>query len=73
MKILMLGDSVGMQFHQVLEEAAGATWDNRTLFKFAWGGHESVSIAAPIQGGCVLGAELNARLFEAGSANVMYL
>jgi hypothetical protein len=24
-KILMLGDSVGMQFHQVLEEAAGVT------------------------------------------------
>jgi hypothetical protein len=56
MKILMLGDSVGMQFHQVLEEAAGATWDHRTLFKFAWGAHESVSISAPIQGGGVLGA-----------------
>jgi hypothetical protein len=56
MNILMLGDSVGMQFHQLLEEAAGATWDHRNLFKFAWGAHESVSIAAPIQGGGVLGA-----------------
>lgn len=69
----MLGDSAGMQFHQFLEEAAGATWDHRTLFKFVRGAHALVSIAAVIQGGGVLGAELNAQLFEVASANVMYL
>jgi hypothetical protein len=54
LKILMLGDSVGMQFHQILEEAAGASPLHRKLFKFAWPGHESVSISAPIRGGGVL-------------------
>ena len=52
----MLGDSVGIQFHQLMEEAAGGTWSDRKLYTFAWGAHESVSISAPVQGGGVLGA-----------------
>jgi RES domain-containing protein len=54
LKLIVLGDSVGTQFFQLLEEAMGATWDDVTLYKFAWGAHESVSIAAPIQGGGVV-------------------
>jgi hypothetical protein len=54
LKLLVLGDSVGTQFFQLLEEAMGATWDDVTMYKFAWGAHESVSIAAPIQGGGVV-------------------
>lgn len=56
LRILTLGDSVGIQFHQLMEEAAGATWNDRKLYTFAWGAHESVSISAPVQGGGVLGA-----------------
>jgi hypothetical protein len=66
LKIIMVGDSVGMQFHQLLEEAAGATWNHRTLYQFAWGAHESVSVAAPVEGGGVLGAfRMTGMLLEA--------
>ena len=56
LRILMLGDSVGIQLHQLLEEAAGVTWHQRRLYTYAWGEHEAVSIAAPVDGGGVLAA-----------------
>jgi hypothetical protein len=66
LKILSLGDSVGMQFHQLLEEAAGALWQNRQRYQFAWGGHESTSVAAPVDGGGVLAAfRMTGMLLEA--------
>jgi hypothetical protein len=48
LKILSLGDSVGIQFHQVLEEAVGGVWNDtrRTVYHNAWGDHESVSVLA---------------------------
>ncbi|KAG7363964.1 hypothetical protein IV203_037166 [Nitzschia inconspicua] len=46
LKILSVGDSVGIQFHQVLEEAIGGVWNDtrRTVYQNAWGDHESVSV-----------------------------
>jgi hypothetical protein len=54
MKIISIGDSVGMQFQEVLEEAAGGVWqDNlsgrRVVYHNAWGEHESVAITAPLR------------------------
>jgi hypothetical protein len=66
LKILSLGDSVGIQYHQLLEEAAGAQWQNRQLYQFAWGEHESTSVAAPVDGGGVLAAfRMTGMLLEA--------
>lgn len=56
LKIISVGDSVGMQFHQVLEEAAGITHDIRRVYHNAWGEHESVSVSCPTRGGGVLAA-----------------
>ncbi|KAG7339392.1 hypothetical protein IV203_006488 [Nitzschia inconspicua] len=46
LKILSVGDSVGIQVHQVLEEAIGGVWNDtrRTVYHNAWGDHESVSV-----------------------------
>jgi hypothetical protein len=63
MKIISVGDSVLMQFHEVLEEAVGAVWADtvrptgrRRVYHNAWGDHESVSVSAPIDGGGVVAA-----------------
>ena len=72
LKIITVGDSVAMQFHQVLEEAVepppktrttddvglgiGNQTTYRTLYQSAWEGHESVSVSAPVNGGGALAA-----------------
>lgn len=72
LKIITVGDSVAMQFHQVLEEALepppkprtigdvglgiGNQTTYRTLYQSAWEGHESVSVSAPVNGGGALAA-----------------
>jgi hypothetical protein len=61
LKILVLGDSVGIQFTQVLQEAAGA--NEVIMLKYAWGLHEKVSIAAPIQGGGVVAGLRHTKMF----------
>jgi hypothetical protein len=45
LRIITVGDSVGMQFHELLEEAAGVTWSSRRVYRNAWGDHESVSVS----------------------------
>jgi hypothetical protein len=61
LKILVLGDSVGIQFAQVLQEAAGA--NHVSMLIYAWGLHEKVSIAAPIQGGGVVAGFRHTKMF----------
>jgi hypothetical protein len=56
LKVISVGDSVGMQFHEMLEEAAGISYHTRHVYHNAWGEHESVSISAPTHGGGVLAA-----------------
>lgn len=56
LRIISVGDSVGMQFHEILEEAAEISHQTRHVYHNAWGEHESVSISAPTRGGGVLAA-----------------
>ena len=72
LKIITVGDSVAMQFHEVLEEAlhptspaaaagVGLGVDHnettyRTLYQYAWPGAELVSVTAPVNGGGALAA-----------------
>lgn len=51
LKILVMGDSVAIQFAQSLEEAAGgATFDQQLLERESWSGHEGMVISAPMRG-----------------------
>lgn len=67
LKLLSVGDSVGMQFHQVLEEAVGGKWNDprRTVYQNAWGDHESVSVLAG-KGTVVAGFRMTGLLLQAG-------
>ncbi|VEU41258.1 unnamed protein product [Pseudo-nitzschia multistriata] len=70
LRIISVGDSVGIQFHELLEEALeppGVTANRtgvdpvlgggyRTVYQNAWGDHESVSVSAPVHGGGALAA-----------------
>lgn len=51
LKIIVLGDSVGIQFSQALQEAAGAQMQNRHVIKYSWRNHEGVHLAQPVRGG----------------------
>jgi hypothetical protein len=51
LKIIVLGDSVGIQFSQALQEAAGAQMPNRHVLKYSWRKHEGVHLAQPVRGG----------------------
>lgn len=51
LKIIVLGDSVGIQFSQALQEAAGAQVQNRHVVKYSWRNHEGVHLAQPVRGG----------------------
>jgi hypothetical protein len=51
LKLLLMGDSVGIQFSQLLEEAAGASVHNRSVLRYSWGLHEGLHISAPVRGG----------------------
>lgn len=79
LKIITVGDSVGIQFHEVLEEAlqpppssttgigSGNNDTYRTLLDFAWPEHESVSVTAPVNGGGALAAlRMTGLLLEEG-------
>lgn len=57
LKILTLGDSVGLQFHETLEEAANVhNYTERKVLRFAWGKFSGTSISTPIRGNGVLGS-----------------
>jgi hypothetical protein len=55
LKILLMGDSVGIQFSQTLEMAMGADPCARKVLRYTSGkegfGHEGLHVSAPIQGG----------------------
>jgi hypothetical protein len=51
LKIIVLGDSVGIQFSQALQEAAGAEVGNRHVILYSWRKHEGVHLAQPVRGG----------------------
>lgn len=46
-----MGDSVGIQFSQGLQEATGATYEQRKVLRYSWRDHEGLHIAAPVRGG----------------------
>jgi hypothetical protein len=55
LKIMYMGDSVAIQFAQGMEEAAGASFAQRTVLRAAWGeGHENNAVSAPVRGGGVV-------------------
>ena len=51
LKIIIIGDSVGMQLSQAMQEATVAIRENRQVVRFAYGTTESVHIASPVMGG----------------------
>ena len=61
LKILLMGDSVGIQLSQTLEEAMGADPCARKVIRYSWWGkagsaspNEGLHVSAPIQGGGVM-------------------
>jgi hypothetical protein len=55
LKLLVMGDSVAIQFSQVLQEATGADPQHRRILRQSWGTHEGLHVSAPICGGGVVG------------------
>lgn len=51
LKIIIIGDSVGMQLSQAMQEATGVFRENRKVVRYAYGTTESVHIASPVMGG----------------------
>jgi hypothetical protein len=55
LKIMIMGDSLGMQFTQGFEDAAGASSEHYTVIRFTGnGGYEGNTVAAPVRGGGVV-------------------
>ena len=64
LRILTMGDSVGILFGQSLEKAAGASLNNRKVFGYSFAfnypngrdteHHEGIAISAPIRGGGIM-------------------
>lgn len=53
LNILFMGDSVAIQFGQLLEEALGAVADSRAVIHNSWAGNEGVTIASTEGGGAI--------------------
>ena len=54
-KILFIGDSVGIQFSQSLQEAAGVLNSlGRKILRYSWGDHEGIHLAHSVRGGGVI-------------------
>lgn len=53
LRILVLGDSVAIQFGQLLEEAFGAIPSSRELLYESWKSHEGMTIASTKGGGAI--------------------
>ena len=67
LKILVMGDSVGMQLSQSLEELMGGSESSRTVYRYSWGDTEGLHISAPTKGGGVLAGWRILGLFLASS------
>ncbi len=57
LNILVVGDSVAMQFSQALQEASGAnsTDGSRRVLHYSWRKHEGVTLATGVNGGGAIG------------------
>lgn len=65
LKIIIIGDSVGIQFSQALQEATGAHPTDRHVIKYSWRKHEGVHLASPVLGGgAVAGFRITGMLKE---------
>jgi hypothetical protein len=53
LNILVMGDSVAIQFGQLLEEALGVIASSRTVVHNSWAGNEGVTIASTKSGGAI--------------------
>lgn len=58
LKILLMGDSVSVQFSQALQEMAGANENSRDVVLYSWGEHEGIHLASARGGGLVAGWRL---------------
>lgn len=67
LKILVMGDSVGMQLSHSLEELMGGSESSRTVYRYSWGDTEGLHISAPTKGGGVLAGWRILGLFLASS------
>jgi hypothetical protein len=54
LKIIVIGDSVGLQYSQGMEEVCEATAENRQVLRYSWGEHEGIHVSAPVSGGGVI-------------------
>ncbi len=55
LKVLIMGDSVAIQYGQAFQEAAGASHNNRKVLRYAWGLHEGIHVAGVRGGGAIGG------------------
>lgn len=53
LNVLVMGDSVGIQFGQLLEEAVGAQESSRKIIHESWPGHDGVTISTTKGGGAI--------------------
>jgi len=51
LNIIIMGDSIAVQLGQGFQEASGTADENRHVYRYSWGTHEGLSIAAPVRGG----------------------
>jgi hypothetical protein len=75
LKILLMGDSVGIQFSQTLEMAMGADPCARKVLRYTSGkeglGHEGLHVSSPIQGGgTIAGWRINGMLQRGGENKI---
>mmetsp|Transcript_17068 Transcript_17068/g.20842 ORF Transcript_17068/g.20842 Transcript_17068/m.20842 type:complete len:548 (+) Transcript_17068:64-1707(+) len=70
LKILLMGDSVGVQYTQALQQAAEVLPHNRIVQKYSWGEHEGISLALPVKGGGAIAGYRITGLFQAAEQDV---
>ena len=51
LKTLVMGDSVGIQLSETLEEVVSANVSHRSVLRESWRGHVGLHVSAPVQGG----------------------
>jgi hypothetical protein len=74
LKVLLMGDSVGIQFSQFLQDTAGASHNNRKVLRYTWGNHEGLHIASPIRGGgAIAGWRITGMFGNKGMNNIKYM
>jgi hypothetical protein len=73
LKILLMGDSVGIQLSQTLEDAMGADPCARKVLRYSWGKgsarQEGLHVSAPIQGGGAIAGWRITGILQRGGEN----